>query len=432
MRQKDAEQKNDVAKTLDIGAGRSRWRHLRRGLFWIALLAALGLAAQYWLKPAPASAIHYTTEEVQHGDIVVTVTATGTLEPVKTVEVGIEVSGTIESVEVDFNDHVVQDQVLARIDTSKIEAQVLQSQAALESARAMLLQAQATAQEAQAQMGRLDAVHTLSEGKLPSQYEFDAQKAVLARAHADEANTKAAVAQAQATLDAIRSDLAKAEVRSPIDGVVLDRAIEPGQTVAAQFQSPVLFTLAEDLTQIKLEVDVDEADVGQVHEGQEASFTVDAYPDRVFPARTTQVRYASQTVEGVVTYTAVLDVQNPTLELRPGMTATALITVDKREDALLVPNAALRFRPPEVDSQGLSGQGGILGMLLPRPPGTRQMQPANGNEKSKDQQVYVLENGQLAAVAVTRGLSDGVRTEIVKGALKPGMQLVTDLLTEKS
>lgn len=420
-------QAGDIAKTLGLGA-RARGRRVRRRLFWVAVLAVLAAAGYLGLTREKASAVHYETQPSERGDLVITVNATGTLEPIKEVDVGIEVSGTVKTVEVDYNDHVKVGQVLARLDTSKLEAQALQSEAALKAAQARLLQAQATAKEAQAQMARLDEVRRLSGGKMPSQYDIDTQKAALERARADEASAKASVAQAQATLDANHSDLSKAVVHSPIDGVVLNRKVEPGQTVAAQFESPVLFTLAEDLTKMELRVDVDEADVGKVHEGQQATFTVDAYPDDDFPARVTQVRYGSQTVEGVVTYKAVLDVDNSGMTLRPGMTATATITVDKRENALLVPNAALRFAPPLAEEAAPARGGGVLARILPHPPRPTAAITADANANNKEQLVWVVRDGQLASVSITKGLSDGMRTEVTAGALEPGTELVIDMV----
>lgn len=419
----------DITKTLGIGGKRSRIGRLARFLFWCIFVAALVAGGLVWRSRNHVDSVKYDTQQVQRGNLVVTVSATGTLEPIKTVDVGIEVSGTIKSVDVDYNDHVEVGQVLAQLDTSKLEAQALQSEAALESARAKLLQAQATVQEAQAQMARMEEVRKLSDGKMPSQYEFDAERATLARARADESSAKASVSQAQATLDANKSDLTKAVVHSPINGVVLERAVEPGQTVAAMFQSPVLFTLAEDLSQMELQVDVDEADVGKVREDQDASFTVDAYPDQVFPARTTQVRFGSQTVEGVVTYKTVLKVDNSSLALRPGMTATAQITVDKRENVVLVPNASLLFTPPQAPIQQEQGGGSVLSKILPHPPRLTSTPRETVNLKEKEQKVWTLRDGQLTSIPITRGLDDGKMTEVTSGALEPGTELVTDMTT---
>lgn len=415
----------DVAKTLGVADARPRRRRWR---LWAsaAVLLVIVLASALGKKPQP---VKYVTQPAHRGNLVVTVSATGTLEPLKKVDVGIEVSGTIKTVEADYNAEVKVGQVLARLDTTRLEAQAQQSQAALESARAKVLQAQASGQEAEAQLARLNHVHELSGGKMPSQNDLDTAKANLARSKADEASANASVAQAQASLNVVRTDVSKAVIVSPINGVVLKRAVEPGQTVAASFQSPILFTLAEDLAQMELQVDVDEADVGQVREGQEVTFTVDAYPDRAFPARITQVRFGSQTVEGVVTYKTVLKVDNSSLALRPGMTATAVITVNKKENALLVSNAALRFAPTVKETTSQTNSGGLVGMLLPRPPGQGSKQAEEPNTKNKEQRVWTIRGGQLAPLSITKGVSDGVQTEVVGGQVEPGMELVTDEVT---
>jgi HlyD family secretion protein len=411
--------------------GRSRIRYYGRWLLVVLFIAGAVAAGRYWLAQNRSDGVRYETHKVGRDDLRVTVTATGTLEPIKTVDVGIEVSGTVKTVEVDYNEQVKVGQILARLDTSKLKAQALQSEAALSAARAKLLQAQASVEEAEAQMARLDEVKKLSDGKLPSKYDYDTQKAALSRAHADESSAIAAVEQAQATLDANRSDLAKAVVHSPIDGVVLDRLVEPGQTVAAQFQSPTLFTLAEDLTQMELQIDVDEADVGKMKEGQEATFTVDAFPDQEFPARTTQVRYASETVEGVVTYKTILRVDNSSLTLRPGMTATAVVTVDKRQNALLISNSALRFSPPVTQTEEEPG-GSILNKILPHPPRRETTPRVDPSVNAREQQVWILRAGHLTPIHITKGLSNGVLTEVTGGDLEEGMELVTDMVTASS
>jgi HlyD family secretion protein len=415
-------QPEDIVKTLGVGAGQPR---RRRWWLWacalvVALLIVIPLLNR---KPQP---IKYTTQPAKRGNLVVTVSATGTLEPLKKVDVGIEVSGTVKSVEVDYNTEVKVGQVLARLDMTRLEAQAQQNGAALESAKAKVLQAQASVQEAEAQLARLNRVRELSGGKMPSQNDLDTATANLARSKADEASAKASVAQAQAALDVTRTDLAKAAVISPINGVVLKRSVEPGQTVAATFQSPTLFTLAEDLTQMELQVDVDEADVGLVKEGQDATFTVDAYPDRAFPARITQVRFGSQTVDGVVTYKTVLKVDNSSLVLRPGMTATAAIVVAKRNNAVLIPNAALRFVPPPKASADGKASGGLVSMLLPRPPGMSDNKNEEPDTKAKEQRVWTLRNGELTPISFTKGLSDSLFTEVASGQVEPGAELVID------
>jgi len=425
------DQTRDISKTLGLKASGTRK--------WVSRIVLAGVlsAVAYWAfvffngKKEEAAAVHYVTKPVARGELTVTVSATGTLEPVNEVEVGSEVSGTLKTVEADYNDHVKVGQVLARIDTSKLDAQVLQSSAAFDAAKAKVLEAEATLKEGEAQLSRLNQVRKLSGGKVPSLYELEAQEATVARARASVASAKADVAQAQATLNVNRSDLEKAVIHSPVNGVVLSRKIEPGQTVAASFAAPVLFTLAEDLSQLELHVDVDEADVGQVHEGQDATFTVDAYPDKHFPASITQVRYGSQTTDGVVTYTTVLKVSNDDLSLRPGMTATAVITTKKLENALLVPNAALRFEPPQAPAEAPKGNGGsLINSLLPHPPAPGAK--TNGEAgASKGQKAHVLRDGQLCAVPVTTGLSDGLHTEVTGGGLEPGMNVVTEMTTGK-
>lgn len=424
------EPRREVASMLGLERPPGLRPRLARWLLWGAAIAALAIAGLAWFMWGRVEGVQYETATVRRGDLTVTVTATGTLEPTNQVEVGIEVSGTIRTVEVDANDRVEVGQVLARLDTTKLEAQVQQSQAALASAQARVLQAQASVEEAKARLARLTRVRELSGGRVPSQSEMESAQAALARARADEASARAAVSQARATLDANRTDLKKAVVRSPINGVVLKRSIEPGQTVAATFEAPVLFVLAEDLTQMELHVDVDEADVGRVKEGQEATFTVDAYPDRAFPARITRVHYGSETTDGVVTYPAVLQVDNADLSLRPGMTATATITVDHVENALLVPAAALRFAPPATEAGKPAGDGGLLRRLLPRPP-FRERRPADRDAARRAPRVFTLRDGQLDPVTITTGATDGVMVEVTGGPLEPGMVVVTDIVTTR-
>lgn len=415
-----------LARMLRLDQATGRFRHPRRWIIGAAgglLIVVIAL----WLGGGSDNAVRYTTQPVERGGLTVTVTATGTLQPTNKVDVGSELSGIIKSVEADYNQRVKAGQVLARLDTTKLEAQRLQSEAALESAQAKVLQAQATAQEARKQLARFKEVRELSGGKVPSQQDFEAAEAALERAQADEAGAKAQAAQAKATLDANRTDLAKAVIRSPINGVVLARSVEPGQTVAASFQVATLFTIAEDLRRMELQVDVDEADVGKVKDGQTATFTVDAYPDRAFPARVKQVRFGSKTTEGVVTYVASLTVDNAELVLRPGMTATAAIVVEQIENALLVPAAALRFSPPKTETAGESR--GLVESLLPRPP----PQKSNVNDQTKDRsrQVWVLREGQPQSVSVTTGASNGIMTVVTGGELAEGTAVITDSVSVK-
>ena len=419
---------SDIRQTLGIDQSPRNRRALKKWLV-LALLAIVGTTiALVWKGAEESERMDYQTQRAQRGNLTVTVTATGTLEPTNQVDVGTEVSGTIETVDVDYNDQVKVGQVLARLDISKLQAQVLQSKAALESARAKVLEAQATVNEMRDELARLRQVWELSDNKVPSQHELDAAEAALDRAQADEASAKAQVSEAQATLEFNETVLSKAVIRSPINGMVLARSVEPGQTVAASLQAPVLFTLAEDLTQMELHVDVDEADVGQVKKGQEAFFTVDAYPDRNFPARVTQVRFGSKTVAGVVTYETVLNVDNSDLSLRPGMTATADITVKKVENAILVPNAALRFTPPIKEKEAPSDGGSLVSKLLPHPPRRPPKRPEGATADQKQQRVWTPRDGQLISMTVTTGATDGSMTEVTSGDVEPGMELVVDTL----
>ncbi|MFH1216881.1 MAG: efflux RND transporter periplasmic adaptor subunit [Pseudomonadota bacterium] len=426
MTNADKTNNSDFKKSfvLESSPGKVRW--LKRLLAWGLLLLVIIFVVFKWSRGQNGSATEYKTVVVQRGDLTVTVTATGNLQPTNQVDVGSEISGTIASVLADYNDVVKAGQVLARLDTTKLEAQVNQSRAAVESARANLLQAQASLIEAESDVGRLVTVRKLSGGKMPSHQDFDAAEASLKRARANEAMTRANITEAEANLRVDETNLEKAIIISPINGMVLVRSVEPGQTVAASLQAPVLFTLAEDLAKMELHVNVDEADVGQVKEGQEATFTVDAYPDRIFPAHITQVRYGSQSSEGVVTYLTVLNVDNSDLSLRPGMTATADIVVKEVNNALLVSNAALRYAPQqqEAKSGGTAG-GSLLSKLFPRPSRTRTQKNDEANDKKK-QQVWTLRDNQPVAIPISTGATSGIMTEIKSGEVTADMPLIIE------
>jgi HlyD family secretion protein len=396
----------------------------RRRWFWLAGLAMLGLvlAGTIIVKTQPTARFGFKTAEVRRGDLTVKVTATGQLQPVTEVDVGTEVSGTIQAVEVDFNDRVKQGQVLARLDPDQSRAKERQSAAALILAGAQVDEAQATVNETAIKLRR---VSDLLAKKLASAEELDIATAAAERASAALAVAHAKVDQAQAQLDADRRTLAKTVIRSPIDGIVLHREVEPGQTVAASLQTPVLFTLAENLAQMELKVAVDEADVGQVSEGQSASFTVDAYPDRTFPAAITQVRFAPETVNGVVTFAALLSLDNADLSLRPGMTATADILVREEHDLLLVPNTALRFTPPQPKVN--KDEASLVGMLLPRRPRDDKRQIDSGRRNGKGARVWILRDGEPAAITLKIGITDGVMTQVLDDQLAAGAQVLVDV-----
>jgi len=418
---------SDIKEALGLDSRSDRRKRRQRRLLIVIAAGLIIILMVLWMRAGKSEAVQYKTEPARRGDLTVIVTATGTLQPTNEVEVGSELSGIVKNVEVDYNSKVTVGQVLAKLDTTKIDAQVTQSKAALESAKAKVLQAQATVSETRSKLSQFQKVRELSDNKVPSQSEFDAAEAAYERAKADEASAQAAVSQAQATLEAYETDLSKTVIRSPINGVVLTRSIEPGQTVAAAFQAPVLFTLAEDLTQMELHVNVDEADIGQVKEGQDATFSVDAYPNRTFQAKIIQTRYGSETVDGVVTYETVLKVDNRDLSLRPGMTATADITVLKVENAVLVSNAALRFKMAEEDSPKTNG--GLISAILPHPPRRDSKPKENMIISGNKQQVWILKDGQPTAAAVTTGATDGVMTEILDGQVERGTALITAIAT---
>ena len=411
---------------------RPRWRRWMK--FWlpglVLLLLALGIARCSADPPPP----DYITEAVAQESLALSVTATGNLRPTNQVEVGAEVTGPVDSVAVDVNDRVTKGQVIAVINTEIIDQQIAQSRANLNAARAALGQAQATLDIDKVQLARLEEVRRLSGGRVPSQIELEQAEAAVERDLATVASARANIEAASAQLRANLTTRSRAVIRSPVNGVVLARRIEPGQTVVAAFNTVTLFVIAEDLSEMQLRVAIDEADVGQVAAGQEASFTVDAYPGRRFPARLQRVDLASRnTVESqsggagaaaaagggsVVSYEARLEVQNPDGLLRPGMTATATIATQNTGKALLVPNAALRFRPEKEEESG----GGVF---QPQIGLERDKQQATIGEGSR-QQVQVLQaDGTLKAIEVITGRSDGRRTVVRSNDLKAGMKVVT-------
>jgi HlyD family secretion protein len=421
-----------VADNLEINSVHGKKRKFKKP---IIILVIIVIAIVLWSlfagkNNAPNSAL-YKTEQIEKKNLTVTVSATGSLKPRNQVDVGSELSGIVKTVDVDFNDHVTKGQILATIDPSKLEAQVKQSKASLESANAKVLDAEATLTETQNELKRLLQVWELSGKKIPSQNEIDSAEAAVQRAKASLASSKAQVSQAKATLEANETDLDKMVIKSSVNGIVLNRTIEPGQTVAASFQAPVLFTLAEDLTKMELSVAVDEADVGMVKNGQEATFTVDAYPNQTFKAKILQVKFGATATEGVVTYETLLLVDNEELLLRPGMTATAEIIVNQIKDSILVPNASLRYEPPFVKeaSSAAGAQRSFISRLMPGPPG-RFMNRSQQKEKKENgvKTVWILKDNQPVPVTITVGPTDGNMTQVLSGDLKPGMVIITGSL----
>jgi HlyD family secretion protein len=390
----------------------------------VLVLASVGLWWTFASRAANA-APHYSTQAAARGNLTLTVTANGTLQPTRSINVGSELSGTVLTVNVDVNDRVKKGQVLVVLDTAKLRDQILRSQAAVAAADAKVAQTDATITEGRASLGRYEEVAALSGGKVPSKAELDTARATLARAVADDTSARASVRDARAALDTDQINLTKASIVAPADGVILTRSVDPGNAVAASLQAVTLFTLAEDLTKLRLWVYVDEADVGAVQIGQDATFTVSAYLTRNFPARITRVGFGSTITDNVVTYLTYLDVDNADLSLRPGMTATAAIVATERRDVLLVPNTALRFTPV-VASTSAAPKGGMLSSLSPRMPGTVRRSAASGASTALAKTVWVLRDGSAVAIAVTPGISDGHLTEIVGGDLQAGMLVITD------
>ena len=321
---------------------------------WKVLLPALVLVAGallYWhfgRKDGLENEPIFKTENIVRGDINLIVTATGNLTPTNQVTIGSELSGTVSEVLVDINDTVKKDQPIAQLDTAKLTQQTERSRAILLSAEARVTLAMATLTENTASLARFEDLLQLSEGKTPSKAQMDTAQATVDRSKAELESAKAAVNEAQASLRAIERDLSKSIIRSPVDGIVLSRTVEVGQTVAASFTAPVLFVIAEDLRKMDLVVTVAEADIGRVAAGQTATFTVDAWPTRSYNATVQRVAYGSVITNNVVTYNVELGVDNADLSLRPGMTATADIAVARAAQVLHVPNAALRFDPASV------------------------------------------------------------------------------------
>lgn len=420
-----------ASQDIDDFLGESKRPFWKRKIVWIPALVLLLVLLLYAVFGRGERETNYITEEVEARSLDLVVTATGNLRPTNQVEVGSEVSGRIDEVLVDVNDVVTRGQVLALINTDVIDDQITQGRANLNAARAAVEQARATLEVDQAQLERLEEVYRLSDGRVPSAQELQAARGAVRRDEAALASALANVASAEASLSTAMTNRDRAVIRSPVSGVVLVRQVEPGQTVAASFNTPTLFILAEDLAVMQLRVKVDEADVGRVESGQPATFTVDAYPGREFPASVERVDLASgniattdqqQSSNAVVEYEARLTVDNAGGLLRPGMTATANINTDSTEEQLVVPNGALRFEPPEDDDSGglqIGGPGGQIGGL------EREEERASIGVGSR-QTIYVLdENNELRPIMVTTGLSDGRHTVVTSDELEAGMQVVT-------
>jgi HlyD family secretion protein len=381
---------------------------MKKKVVILAIIAVVIIAvALFFYLRGNGNNAAYKTEKISRGEIKSIVTATGTVNAVTTVSVGTQVSGTIKRLLVDYNSTVKKDQLLAQIDPSTVQAQVDQARANLLSARA---------NEEKAAVASLDARRTLQRNKelfaqnFIAKSDLDTAETNAQSAEAEQKVTQAQVQQAQAALKIAETNLQYTNILSPVNGTVISRSVDIGQTVAASFQTPTLFSIAQDLTKMQIDTSVDEADIGKVKSGQDVSFTVDAYPDTIFTGKVAVVRNAPTTVSNVVTYDVVIQVANPELKLKPGMTANVSITIETRSDVLRIPNAALRFKPADVK------------VISEKTPDKQGM---------KGTKIWIMENGQLKPVKVTTGLSDGSYTEISAGELKAGQEIITDSLTGK-
>jgi HlyD family secretion protein len=384
---------------------------MRKRTVWIvsgALLAGLAGGAWWWATREEAPT--FRTAPVTRGPIEVTVTATGALQAITTVQVGTQVSGTIAALYVDFNDRVAKGQVIARLDSTLLKAALRDAQSGQERVAALAQQSKA----------ERDRARTLFARELISRAELE-------QAEASSRVAAANLSSAQAQVERARINLRYAIIESPIDGIVLSRAVELGQTVAASFNTPTLFTIAGDMSEMRVQAAVDEADIGRLKVGQKATFTVDAYPDTSFSGVVEQVRLQPVVTQNVVTYDVILRAANPGGRLMPGMTANLTIVTERTDDVLRVPTAALRFTPPvaEVEAEAKDAQGATTGGAdRPRRQRAQERDAADGAAGT----VYILENGAPKAVRVRTGLSDGTRTA-VEGDLAPDAEVVVGVVS---
>jgi len=389
----------DIKKTL---ASQNETKSFTKWFLWVVMLVIIGALIYQFIFNKSEKTIIYNTVAPLKKDLVVRVSATGNLEPTNSVDVGIEVSGTILEIYVDYNDVVKKGQVLAKLDTTKLVSQVDSTKAALSVANANLLESTINIKDAKRELERVQELYKVTDGNYPSTKEIDSALITYEKSKATHEALKAQKAQAAAYLKSNEEDLKKAIVTSPINGVVLNKAVEVGQTLVASMQIPTLFTLAEDLKKMEVIVSVDEADVGQVKKDQMVEFSVDAYPDKIFKGIIKQVRMNSTMVNNVVTYETVVTVDNSDSLLRPGMTVTADITTKVVNDALLVPNAALRFSPPKQNKKENSE------LRFFGPPAVKEKSDLSINSKK----LWILKDAKAVAVAIELGDSDGVNSVI--------------------
>jgi len=424
------------------------------GSFILIVIAGviLGFTA---FKPAKNNATIYKTEKVDKGDIEALVVTTGSLNPVTIVDIGSQVSGMVEEIYVDFNTEVKEGQVIAKIEQSSFLARVQQNEANYKSGIASLEKAKVTLENIKK---KTDRSLELFEKKLISYEEKESAEAQYFSARSDVQSAEAKLEQARSQLDSSKVDLAYTIIKSPIDGIVINRKVNPGQTVAASFQAPVLFQIANDLSKMQVECSVDEADIGKINEGQIVKFTVDAFPDESFTGTVSQVRYFPEVIQNVVTYTTIVEVENPEMKLRPGMTATVSIVIGEAKNKLLVPNAALRFTPQlsieemqaifedmrnerqgaNTDPTSEAGQSvrkqrpnSVVQSSSKKEAGAEGPRMENGRNQDVSRVWIMDKNGVLKAIIIDIGITDNSYTEVVKGNLMGGQLVITGIASGK-
>jgi HlyD family secretion protein len=388
----------------------------------VSILVVAGAGGYFFLKKPPKA--QYNTLKVERGSIVSTVSATGTINAVVTVQVGTQVSGTLSKLYVDFNSKVAKGQPIAQIDPALFASAVQQARGSVLNAQASLAKARVTLADAKRTLGRNRQL--LGEGII-SQSDLDAAQTAYDSALTVVQSAEATLIQAKGSLQQAETNLNYSTIRSPVDGIVVSRNVDVGQTVAASFQTPTLFTIAQDLTKMQIDTSVDESDISRLKVGQSAAFTVDAYPEQQFSGTVTQIRNAPVVTQNVVTYVAVIGVDNKDLKLKPGMTANVSVQTQKKDDVLKIPGAALRFKPKDVEGKGKKGVGKQAMAADGAEAGAKGGAARGGRGKGGSQKVFLLDpTGKPVPVPVTTGISDGSFIEVAAGSLKENDDVIVE------
>ena len=412
-----AEPMPSAQEALGLDANGARGKRGKGWLYALAVAAIAGAGLGYWQFGGSTPEVSYVTQPAKTGDITVEVSATGTLQPLIQVDISSELSGVVRSVAVEENQRVKKGEVLAALDTVRLSAQVERAEASVKAAEAKLMESKTTLTETEQAFTRAEQ---LTKRGMTSEQALDTATAARDRADANVAMAEANLAIAAAELKQQQADLEKSSIYAPIDGIVLTRSVNPGQTVASSMQAPVLFVLAANLENMELKAAIDEADIGGVKPGQAARFTVDAFPERAFDAEIREISFASVATEGVVIYNARLDVDNQELLLRPGMTATVAVVTREAKDVVTVPAAAFRFSPPAADTRAFS----LRDLFMPRMRRGRSGGQRQAGAEAGMRTLYVLKDGAPQAVEVKTGATDGETIEIVSG-IADGDEVIT-------